>query len=184
MENGSEQLAGGGATPRLGHVTRVSTQNTELLTACIDVIAAIETIEPPTYSVGPKENRRRKVAAGRLRALGSEGPLLEWMEPTQGAAEQLGRAGNLAAVIIEATGGIPEHAEVDDRSLLRLATRRAKLPPQTPPAAYEWNDRPGQRSSGTDPDGNRRTAAIVQLALLLTGGGTDPGIGARGPASR
>jgi len=147
-----------------------------LIERCIDVIMGLDTLEPPAAATAPKPRDRARLLAAPLRVLATGHPLSAVTEPDADAdgndvAGPPERGGNLAAVIIEATGGAgndqgPQAAY--DATMRAMACHRAGLRDDTPAAAFNWIDEPtetatGERAHAQGP----RSAATAALALLL-----------------
>lgn len=183
------------AARRAAH-RRDSEQQT-LIERCMDVITQLHTLEPPARAHAPDDADRSALFDQRLQVLASGRPLWSVTEPdvdadgndVTGAPE---RGGNLAAVIIEATGGLGNglqpHA-VYDATLRAVACERAGLVDQTPADAFDWTDTEEPQDTGDrqQPLGPR-SAATAALAVLLTrwrngGSATNPAR-ARGPGRR
>ena len=150
---------------------------TTLIERCVDVIVRLHTLEPPAAAGPPKPGHRAGLLAEPLRVLASGHPLAAVTEPdvdadgsdVTGSTE---RGGNLAAVIIEATGGPggdlrPQAAY--DATLRAVACRRAGLREDTPAAAFNWTGDGGPAAAREDEDAQSpRSAATAALARLLT----------------
>lgn len=148
-----------------------------LIESCVDVITRLHTMEPPATAGAPHPDERISLMRQPLRVLASGRALSRVTEPDVdgGGNDVTGppdRGGNLAAVIIEATGGLgPElrPEAVYDATLYAEAAERAGLIEGTPLAAFNWTARDEAPEAG---DGGRRlgprSAATAALAMLLT----------------
>ena len=151
--------------------------DTTLIERCIDVISRLDTLEPPAAATMPRPGERTGLLAAPLRVLATGHPLSAVTEPDVDAdgndvAGPPERGGNLAAVIIEATGGTggdlrPQAAY--DATLRAVACHRAGLRDDTPASAFNWTEDAGRTGADETPGAHGpRSAATAALALLLT----------------
>ena len=149
---------------------------TTLIERCIDVIMRLDTLEAPAAATTPKPGDRARLLAAPLRVLATGHPLTAVTEPDVDAdgndvAGPPERGGNLAAVIIEATGGAgsdPRPEAAYDATMRAAACHRAGLRDDTPAAAFNWTDDDAGTATREPPHAHGpRSAATAALALLL-----------------
>ena len=134
--------------------------STRLLELGLELIARLWTLEPPDYIRPIGTSLVDKTLEQPLRVLYGRRSMGDaWAPDFPGRHVYVGRAGDLVAVIIEASGGLePDERPTSEDRLRRLACRRAALPESTAAGRFRWHAGYGQ---------NERTQAADRLKRLL-----------------
>ena len=148
----------------------------DLIDRAVDLICRLHTVEAPALcvSVGPKERQRLLHEPLQFLAAGAAAcRVVDFEQNADGTTvrQYQGRGGNLAAIILELTGGWTRNqTTANETAVVKEARRRAGLNASTPASAFNWDETTPQN---VDADGaivpwNTRTAAICQIVKLIT----------------